>query len=90
MAEENISQKCRSKEIDKTRNYFIEKEQDELISKKHNKVCKILNYTEHLLILASILTSCVFQFRSCFFSCYSSSYSKFRNSNKNFHNNCRN
>ena len=45
MAEENISQKCRSKEIDKTRNYFIEKEQDELISKKHNKVCSILNYT---------------------------------------------
>ena len=40
MAEENISQELRAKEIDKR-------------SKKHKKVCKILNYTEHLLILTS-------------------------------------
>ena len=39
MAEENISQEFRSKEIDKTRNYFIEEiKQNELISKKHKKV----------------------------------------------------
>ena len=35
MAEENISQELRLKQIDKTRNYFIEEmKQNELISKK--------------------------------------------------------
>ena len=33
--------------------------QDELISKRHKKVCKILNYTKHLLILGSSVTRCV-------------------------------
>ena len=60
MAGEKISQEFRSKEIDKTTNYFIEDiKQNELISKKHKKVCKILKYTEHLLILASTVTRCV-------------------------------
>ena len=60
MAGEKISQEFRSKEIDKTRNYFIEDiKQNELISKKHKKVCKILKYTEHLFILASTVTRCV-------------------------------
>ena len=41
------------KEINKTRNYFIEEiKQNELINRKHKKVCKI-NNTEHLLILSS-------------------------------------
>ena len=62
MAEENISQEFGSKEIDKTRTYFIEEiKQNYLLSKKHKKVCKILNYTEHLLNL-------VFNFCSCFFN----------------------
>ena len=60
MAEENIGQEFRSKEIKKTRNHFIEKiKQNELISKKHKRFCKILNYTEHLLILVSTVTVCV-------------------------------
>ena len=29
------------------------------MSKKHKKVCGVLNYIEHLLILASIVTGCV-------------------------------
>ena len=29
------------------------------MSKKHKQVCKTLNYTEHLLILASPVTGCV-------------------------------
>ena len=33
---------------------------NELISKKYKKVCKILNYTEHLLILASTVTGWIF------------------------------
>ena len=60
MTEENISQEFRSKEIDKTRNYFIEEtKQNELISKKHKKICKVLNYTEHSLIVSSTVTGCV-------------------------------
>ena len=41
------------KNTDETRNYFLEEiEQNELMSKKHKKVCTALNYIEHFLILA--------------------------------------
>ena len=30
-----------------------------MISKKHQKVCRVLNYTDHFLILASVITGCV-------------------------------
>ena len=60
MTEKNISQEFRSKEIDKARNYFNgEIKQNELISKKRKMFCKILNYSENLLILASTVTGCV-------------------------------
>ena len=60
MAEERINQEFRIKEIDKTKNYFIEEiTQNELISKKHRMFHKILNYTECLLIIASTITGCV-------------------------------
>ena len=29
------------------------------MSEKHKKICKYLNYVEHLLILASTITGCV-------------------------------
>ena len=55
MSEENISQEFRLKKIDEARNYFIEKiNQNELMNKKHRKVCRVLNYIEHLFILVSI------------------------------------
>ena len=48
------------KEMAKTRNYFMEEiKQNELISKKHKKLCKILKFTEHLLILAATVSGCV-------------------------------
>ena len=60
MAEENISQACRIKNIDETRNYLIEEiNPNELMSKKHKKVCTTLNYIEHFLILGSTITGCV-------------------------------
>ena len=60
MVEENISQEFRLKNIDETRNYFLEDiEQNELMSRKHKKVCKPLNYIEHFLILASTITGCI-------------------------------
>ena len=51
MVEENISQEFRLKNIDKTRNYFLEEiKQNELMSRKHKKVCTTLKYIEDLLI----------------------------------------
>ena len=39
------------KNIDETRNHFTEEtNENELMSKKHKKVSKVLNYIEHLLI----------------------------------------
>ena len=50
MAEENLSQEFRLKNIEATKNYLIKKiDQNEFMSKKHEKVFKNLNYTEHFL-----------------------------------------
>ena len=60
MVEENISQEFRLKNIDETRNYLIEEiNRNELMSKKHEKVCKTPNYIEHFYVLASTITGCV-------------------------------
>ena len=46
--------------IDEVRNYLIEEiKQNELMSKKYEKVCTTLNYIEHFLILALTITGCV-------------------------------
>ena len=61
MPEENISQKIRLKKKDETRNYLIEEiNQNKLMSKKHKKVCRILNYIDHSLFVISTITGCVF------------------------------
>ena len=92
MTEENIGEEFRLKEIDKTRNYFVEEiKQNKLIIKKHKNVCKILNYTEHLLRLASTVTECVsISALASLVSIPICSYCKFCNNSKNFRNNCRN
>ena len=60
MAEENISQEFRLKNIDQTRGYLIQEiNRNELTSKKHKKVCTTLNYIEHFLILGSRITGCI-------------------------------
>ena len=59
MVEENISQEFILKNIDEKRNYLIEEiKQNELMSKRHKKLCTTLNYIEHFLILASTITGC--------------------------------
>ena len=53
MVEKKISQELRMKYIDETKNFFLkEMEQNELMSRKHKKVCTTLDYIKHLLILA--------------------------------------
>ena len=59
MAEENISQEFRLKNIDETKKYFIEKIKKNETSKKHRKLCTTLCSIEHLLILASTVTGSV-------------------------------
>ena len=60
MVEENISQEFRLKNIDDTRNNFVEEiEQNELMSKKYKKVCMTLKYIEDFLILVSAVTGCI-------------------------------
>ena len=57
MSQENLSQKFILKYMDKIRNYFLEEiEKNGLMSRKHKSVCKIVNYIEHFLILASKIT----------------------------------
>ena len=56
MAEENISLKFRLKNIEEAGNYIIE---NDFIGKIKNKICTALNYIEHLLILASVVTGSV-------------------------------
>ena len=60
MAEENINQEFRSKDIDEARYYFLEEiKQNQLMSKKYKKVCTILGYIEKFLILAYTTTGCI-------------------------------
>ena len=62
MKEKNISQEFRLKNIDETRNNYLlveEIEQNELMSRKHEKVCTTLNYIEHILISTSTITDCI-------------------------------
>ena len=60
MAEKNISQEFSLKNIDNTRNYFIEEiNRNELIIKKHKKVCATLDYIEHFFILGSANNGCI-------------------------------
>ena len=44
MVEENISQEFRLKNINETKNYFLEEiKQNELMSRKRKKVCRTIN-----------------------------------------------
>ena len=53
---ENISQEFRLKNIDETRNYFLDEiERNKLVNRKHKNICTTINYIEHVLILASII-----------------------------------
>ena len=66
MAEENISQRFRLKNIDESKNFFIKEiyeneaqKAQKAQSTKHKKVYTTLNCIEYFLILASVVTGCI-------------------------------
>ena len=60
MVEENISQEYRLKNLNEIRNYFLEQiKQNQLMNKRHKKICRILNHNKHTLILVSTITGCI-------------------------------
>ena len=60
MPGENMNEEFRLKKIDEIRNYLIEEiNQNELMSKKNRKVCRVLNYIDHSLIAIFTITGCV-------------------------------
>ena len=61
IAEENISQEFRLKNVDEIIYYLIgEINRNELVSKKHKRFCATLNYIEYFLVLAYTITGFVF------------------------------
>ena len=58
MSEKIINQEFRPEQnIDEIRNYLIEEiNQNEFMTRKHKKVCRVLNYIDHSLIAISLIT----------------------------------
>ena len=55
-----MNKEFRLKKIDEIRNYLIEEiNRNELMSKKHKKPCRVLNYIDHSFIVISTITGCV-------------------------------
>ena len=55
-----MSQELRLKNVDETRNYFLEEtKQNELMSRKHKIASTTLNYIEHFLILGFTIGGCI-------------------------------
>ena len=60
MAEENISQEFRLKNMEEAKNYFIKEiDQNKLISNKHKKFYLTLDYAEQFLNVAPAVTECI-------------------------------
>ena len=56
MSQENINQELQIKKIDEIRNYLIKEiNRNKLMSKKHKKICRVLNSFDHLLIVISAI-----------------------------------
>ena len=62
MSEENISQEFSLKDVDETKKLIEGINQNELMSKEHKKVYRVLNYIEQLFILISTVNGYVFIF----------------------------
>ena len=58
MVEENV--RIKNEKYRRGKKWFYWNDnQNELMSKKHKKICASLNFIEHFLILASLISGCV-------------------------------
>ena len=56
----NINQQFRLQKINGIKKYLIKEiNQNDLMSKKYKKVCRVFNYIDHLLIVFFTITGCV-------------------------------
>ena len=91
MGKVNIDHEFSLGETDETRNYLIEEiKQNESIRKNHKKVCKVLKYIEHLLILASTVPGFVSSFAFASLIGIPCRYCNFCSRDKNLYNNYNN
>ena len=75
---------------DETRNYISDEiKHNDLKSYKHKTTCKLLNYIEHLFILASTIAGCVSISAFASSVCVPGWYYEFCSRNKNLYNHCR-
>ena len=57
MSDKNISQEFRLNKIDEIKNYLIEEtNQNELMSKEHKNVFRVLNYIDHIIMVTFKIT----------------------------------
>ena len=55
-----MNQEFSLKKIDEIRSYLIEEiNQNRLMSNKHKKVCRVLNYIKQSLIIITTITTCI-------------------------------
>ena len=88
---ENISQEIILKNKDEKINSFLrEIVENEFMSRKHKKVCTILNYIKYFLISACTVIECISNLCIYFFACYSYWNYEFYNRIKNLCNDCGN
>ena len=59
MTKENMNKEFRLKKIDEKIHYLTEEINQKLLSKKHKKICRFLNYVDHSLIVIFTITGCV-------------------------------
>ena len=59
MTKENMNKEFRLKKIYEKIHYLIEEINQKLLSKKHKKICRFLNYVDHSLIVIFTITGCV-------------------------------
>ena len=81
--------KVKKKKIDKIWNFLLDViRHNDLMSEKHKKVCRALNYFEHSVVVSAV--SGCFNFCICFISWYSCECYEFCSKIKDICDNCRN
>ena len=81
----------KDKKIDEKKKFILDViKHNKMMKKNHKKMCRTLNYFEHLLLFFSASAGSASIFRICVFNRYSYRHCKFCNNKKNLCKNCKN